>query len=178
MTAIPFCPSSAAPRLAAEPSLTPFLKWPGGKSQELPAISAAAPDLLGRFVDPFVGGGSVLLAAPADVPAVVNDACQDLVAIYRAAASQEAAFREVISALAAAWDGLTERDGVFEDLADIFLHGSPIEAKSWLQRHRGDLTSLLAPTGPSLPDLFFAQAARDLPTKFERMRQQSASRRS
>jgi len=34
------------------PDLTPFIKWPGGKSDELLAIAAAAPPLGGRYIDP------------------------------------------------------------------------------------------------------------------------------
>src|SRR3989304_10203868 len=45
------------PRIEASPTLTPFLKWPGGKSSELPLIAALAPPLTGRLIDPFVGGG-------------------------------------------------------------------------------------------------------------------------
>lgn len=30
-------------RLAVSPGLVPFVKWPGGKTQELPAIASAVP---------------------------------------------------------------------------------------------------------------------------------------
>ena len=69
----------AAPRISPDPQLTPFIKWPGGKSMELPAIAMAAPALTGRFIDPFVGGGSVLFATPTDIAAQVNDASRDLI---------------------------------------------------------------------------------------------------
>lgn len=71
-------------------------------------------------MDPFVGGGSVLLATPAAVPAVVNDACRDLglvlVGLYSAVASQDLAFRQAVTALAAAWDGLAQRENLFTDI--------------------------------------------------------------
>jgi DNA adenine methylase len=171
LTANALSPSLDSPRIAAEPSLTPFLKWPGGKSQELPAIAAAAPPLEGRLVDPFVGGGSVLLATPSVVRALVNDACRDLVGLYTAAASQDPAFRQAVTALAAAWDRLAERDSLFADLADIYLRGTSNGAEFWLEHHRADLGSLLGSCGPSLLDLFLVQAVRDLPTKFIRMRE-------
>src|SRR5450755_3443908 len=84
--------TSATTRLDGSPALSPFLKWPGGKTLELPAIAAAAPVLDGRFIDPFLGGGSVFLAAPVEVPALVNDACRDLVELYTSAASRSRAF--------------------------------------------------------------------------------------
>ena len=74
-------PSFLPPRLEARPLVPPFLKWPGGKSQELPSIAALAPPLTGRLIDPFVGGGAVLLATPPVVAAWANDACPELVAL-------------------------------------------------------------------------------------------------
>ena len=53
------------PRLDPAPRLTPFIKWPGGKGAELRSIAGASPILNGRFIEPFVGGASVLLAVPA-----------------------------------------------------------------------------------------------------------------
>ena len=85
------------PRLEARPLVTPFLKWPGGKSQELPAIAAAAPPLTGRLIDPFVGGGAILFAAPPEVAAWANDACPDLVGLYTSAAARD---ETVIAAIA------------------------------------------------------------------------------
>ena len=81
------------PRIESPPRLLPFLKWPGGKSDELSVITAAAPALTGRFIDPFVGGGSVLLATPIEVPAWANDACADLVRLYTAAGASDALAR-------------------------------------------------------------------------------------
>jgi DNA adenine methylase len=162
--------SPVPPRLEGVPGLVPFLKWPGGKSQELPAIAATAPPLTGRFIDPFVGGGAVLFATPAAVPAVVNDACRDLIGMYTAAAAREPAFRQAVTALAAAWDRLADRASLFTDLADIFLRGTLHGADSWLEHHRVALRSVLEPAGPGLADHFLARAARDLPVKFERMR--------
>ncbi len=67
--------------------LSPFLKWPGGKSSELAKIASAAPHFTpDRFIDPFVGGGSVLLAVDPSIPAIVNDICPELIDLYRSGA--------------------------------------------------------------------------------------------
>jgi DNA adenine methylase len=157
-------------RLQGEPSLTPFLKWPGGKSQEIPLIAALSPDLEGRLIDPFVGGGSVLFATPAEVPADVNDACRDLIGLYRAAADGDPAFRVAVTALAAAWDGLSERAALFDELGELYSRGGAQAADTWYLGHRLDLERLTAPAGSDLVDLFLAKVARDVPDKFERMR--------
>ena len=88
--------------------VAPLLKWPGGKTRELPAILAALPDDVGRLVDPFVGGGAVLFALPPTVPAVVNDASEDLVDLYRRVQARDPVMFARADALATWWDGLGE----------------------------------------------------------------------
>jgi DNA adenine methylase len=60
-------------------AIKPFLKWPGGKSAELLGISELAPKEFDRYIDPFVGGGSVLLAVANSTPALCNDICPELI---------------------------------------------------------------------------------------------------
>lgn len=157
-------------RLAASPILTPFLKWPGGKSQELPSIAAAAPALTGRYIDPFVGGGSVLLAVPDEVEAWANDAAEDLMDLYRAAADQRWAFRQAVSGVARAWDELALLDDVYQSLADAFLGGSSGLATVVAVRSQRSFGCVLDMAGPGLDDAFAARLSKDLPAKFERMR--------
>lgn len=157
-------------RLAASPVLAPFLKWPGGKSQELPAIAAAAPALTGRYIDPFVGGGSVLLAVPEDVEAWVNDAAEDLIELYRVAAEERGTFRDVVSGVARAWDGLGAFDEVYRTLAEEFLGGSSgLETVSLAGRGQA-FKRVLDAAGPGLDDAFAARLSKDVPSKFDRMR--------
>ncbi len=169
----PLVDLDAAPaprRLAAAPALTPFLKWPGGKTQELPAIAALAPPLTGRFVDPFVGGGSVLFAVPAEVPALANDACRDLVSLYLAAATREPVVRGTVTALAGAWEQLRALDELFAELGAAFEALDLARAERALTLRLGALSGLLETTGPGLASGFLERAKRDLPLKFLRMR--------
>jgi DNA adenine methylase len=157
-------------RMAALPGLTPFLKWPGGKSQELAAIARAAPPLTGRFIDPFVGGGSVLLAVPEGIEAWANDAAEDLIELYRAAAEERWAFRHAAEGVAEAWDALRSFEELYRGLADDFLDGSSGLAAVAIGTRTRDLESALALAGPGLEDVFRTRLARDLPAKFHRMR--------
>lgn len=157
-------------RLMASPALTPFLKWPGGKSQELAAIAAAAPPLTGRFIDPFVGGGSVLLAVPDEVEAWANDAAEDVVELYRAAAGERWSFRVAVQAVADAWDGLRSLDELYRGLADDFLAGMSGLAVVRNEQRARWLDGVVALAGPGLDVVFGARLAKDLPAKFERMR--------
>lgn len=157
-------------RIAATPGLTPFLKWPGGKSQELAAIARAAPPLTGRFIDPFVGGGSVLLAVPEGIEAWANDAAEDLIELYRAAAEERWAFRHAAEGVAEAWEALRSLEELYRGLADDFLDGSSgLAAVTVGSRTRG-LELALALAGPGLDDVFRTRLAKDLPAKFQRMR--------
>ncbi|MGH2512287.1 MAG: DNA adenine methylase [Candidatus Limnocylindrales bacterium] len=152
-----------SPRIDPSAALHPFLKWPGGKTHELAGIAAAAPPLAGRFIDPFVGGGSVLLATPAEVPALANDACRDLIQIYHATARGDALFRAEVDELARAWDALAVLDGVYSDLARSFTEGSDPAG------------ALAAMTGAGrLADAVAARTADEVPAKFARIRRVEA----
>lgn len=156
--------------IAASPALAPFLKWPGGKSQELAAIARAAPPLTGRYIDPFVGGASVLLAVPEGIEAWANDASDDLVELYRAAAEERWAFRHAAEGVAEAWEALRSFEELYRSLADDFLDGSPgLRARPTRSQARG-LELAVALGGPGLEEVFSARLAKDLPAKFRRMR--------
>lgn len=161
--------------IEAPPTLTPFIKWPGGKSDELPAIAAAAPPLSGRYIDPFVGGGSVLLATPADVPAWANDACADLVALYEAAAARDQPFRAALDALAKAWAAFADLGSLYSELATAFRGGEARSSAGVPEGHLYSLLELLADAGPGLAGFYMARVQRDLPIKVGRMRLVQAS---
>jgi len=169
-------PARALDRIDPLGRLMPFLKWPGGKGQELAAIGAAAPTLSARLIDPFVGGGSILLATPAEVPAEANDACRDLVELYVAAARGNLAFRQAVDGVAAAWDGLARLGQLYVELADAFEVGAADRTNQALATYAPALRSVLDQAGPGLASAVAARIARDLPAKFVRMRRLQARR--
>lgn len=61
--------------------LKPVLKWVGGKRQLLPQISPLIPEDISLYVEPFIGGGAVLLNQhPAH--ARINDYNAELINVY------------------------------------------------------------------------------------------------
>lgn len=58
----------------------PFLKWAGGKQRLLPQLLPLLP-LKDRLIEPFVGAGSVFLAADYD-RYLLNDANSDLIGVW------------------------------------------------------------------------------------------------
>ena len=163
-------PSFLPPRLEARPLVPPFLKWPGGKSQELPSIATLAPPLTGRLIDPFVGGGAVLLATPPVVAAWANDACPELVALYAAAASRDDAVRGAIAGVANAWDGLSSIPELCDDLAEAFLAGSRARVARLLEHWQGTLHEVADRAGATIAERFGLRVERELLAKLERMR--------
>ena len=59
----------------------PVLKWAGGKTQLLPQIYPRLPKKFDRYIEPFIGGGSVsfTLAHPATT---INDFNEELINTY------------------------------------------------------------------------------------------------
>jgi len=101
--------------------LKPLLKWPGGKTRELPVLTNLLAGDYRRYVEPFVGGGACLFALkPAE--AVINDVNPDLVGLYRAVRDDDPMIREKLSDLVDLWDVRIRRltDAVGARLVDAF----------------------------------------------------------
>jgi DNA adenine methylase len=68
-----------------EPKAVPFLRWIGGKKNFVPALAPQIKNYLeetgGHYVEPFVGGGAMMLAL--GLPKmVINDIITDLSSVY------------------------------------------------------------------------------------------------
>ena len=63
-------------------SVTPFVKWAGGKRQLLTQIRERMPEKYDRYYEPFVGGGAVVFEL-LPKKAIINDINQSLVNAYR-----------------------------------------------------------------------------------------------
>lgn len=61
--------------------MTPFFKWAGGKTKELPKIKQYLPKKINTFYEPFVGGGAVWFDLN-HTPSVVNDKWFDIYNFY------------------------------------------------------------------------------------------------
>ena len=58
-----------------------FIKWAGGKEKELPIILSNLPNKFERYIEPFVGGGSVYLNINCD-KSIINDKSDELILLY------------------------------------------------------------------------------------------------
>ncbi len=64
------------------PSLTPFIKWAGGKRQLLSQIKERMPKTYDKYYEPFIGGGAVIYDL-LPTKAVINDINRALINAYR-----------------------------------------------------------------------------------------------
>lgn len=58
-----------------------FIKWAGGKEKELPIILSNLPKKYNRYIEPFVGGGSVYLNINCE-DSIINDKSDELIMLY------------------------------------------------------------------------------------------------
>ncbi len=63
--------------------MVPFLKWPGGKRWFVARYASLLPTSFGRYIEPFLGGGSVFFHLQ-PVRAILGDTNAELIAMYRA----------------------------------------------------------------------------------------------
>lgn len=95
----------AGPGLETE-RLVPFLKWAGGKEQELKHILPLVPPFE-RFYEPFIGGGAVFFSLHPQ-KSFINDKSFELCHLYRMIAQQNAAFFDALHALLCGWQTISK----------------------------------------------------------------------
>lgn len=79
-------------------SITPFVKWAGGKRQLLPQIKERMPKQYNTYFEPFVGGGAVIFdLLPAN--ALINDINKALVNTYKQIQNAPEIFLKVVKNL-------------------------------------------------------------------------------
>jgi DNA adenine methylase len=149
--------------------LSPFLKWPGGKTSELDRISRALPSgKTERFLDPFVGGGSVFLAVNSQIPAEVNDICPELINLYIGAASKNRELEFHLNQIAGTWSELSE---VEDDLILITreLMKSRVEIGTLVAHVIKSSSKLMRAYGDDFTSGYVQRLKSDLPKKIARI---------
>ena len=82
----------------SDASLSPFVKWAGGKRQLLNEIKKRMPKGFYRYYEPFVGGGAVVFDILPE-NAVINDINRALINAYRQICKEPKAFLNIINSL-------------------------------------------------------------------------------
>ena len=146
-----------------EDTVKPFIKWAGGKSEELPVIKRHLPmQQIRRYIEPFVGGGAVYLGL-GRYPAYVNDKSEELVDLYRCVRDADEQFFATID--------MYEHD--FRSI-DALIDNSPedvlktyhkeISVDEFIESHLSELKKI----GAVNEDIFLKEAKRNLTLKINR----------
>lgn len=148
--------------------LTPFLKWPGGKSGELKKIAMAAPQKASRFLEPFLGGGSVLLSIDEAIPAHGNDMVPELIELYRGGAKADEALHSELWKHVVAWRSFSEHRDLWTSMAKGFMVGNT-ELSAAMTKISALTASKLADFDDFFRAVFEKRLAADLPKKIGRI---------
>ncbi len=99
--------------------LTAFLKWAGGKEQELKHILPLIP-AFSTYYEPFVGGGAVFFSIEAKKK-IINDKSYELFNLYVAIQQQDNTFFHALESILSAWQSISrfvDNDG--EALVEMY----------------------------------------------------------
>ncbi len=99
-------------------SLSPLLKWTGGKYREYKYFSNIIPKFE-RYVEPFFGGGGVFFALEYSFKAFVNDKSEDLISFYKLLGDEN--FKINLLELCNLWDKIIEiKEDIRENIIFVF----------------------------------------------------------
>ncbi len=97
--------------------LTPFIKWAGGKEQELVHILPNVPENYNRYLEPFVGGGAVYLSIE-NKDIIINDKSEELINLYKMLQEGNQEFYDKIDAIYYNWKALEK---IVEKHSQLFV---------------------------------------------------------
>ncbi|MCI9617244.1 MAG: DNA adenine methylase [Eubacterium sp.] len=106
-----------------------FIKYPGGKANELEIIEKNKPENIKRYFEPFVGGGSVYFDFEIK-RSYINDKSEDLIILYKYIKNKNEEFIRLVKDVNDAWKSLDTKNNNFrfdfircnEDLDEIYRH--------------------------------------------------------
>ena len=99
--------------------LAPIIKWPGGKEKELKYILPNTPNFK-RFIEPFVGGGSVFMGIEAD-KYCINDLSSELIDLYRCIDKSDKDFFSYTAMMDVSWNQSVNFYNAHPELREIYL---------------------------------------------------------
>ena len=96
--------------------MLPLIKWPGGKTSELPVIKQYLPESYASYVEPFFGGGALYFDLLPE-KATINDVSKNLMTLYRFIGEGNTRFCKCMYGIADEWDLVKQYCG---DKAEFF----------------------------------------------------------
>ena len=159
--------------------LTPFLKWAGGKAQEIKYILPLIPSSFERYYEPFIGGGAVFFALQA-ARSFINDLSPELFLLYTMIAEQNADFFSALDALFYSWQaisGMVDREvaqltHVYTLYATDVYSEEEIEKRlvDFVQQYQQEFAAIAATCFSGYTENFMYELKRNLFSKTKRMK--------
>ncbi len=91
-------------------ALSPLLKWPGGKTNDLKCLREnfieLFPKKINDYYEPFLGGGAFWLTIQPSIKMYVNDFSSDLIKFYTCIKTQNQKFFDYINKMSDVWQTL------------------------------------------------------------------------
>lgn len=86
----------------------PFVKWPGGKSEEVNIIHRYIPNNIQNYIEPFLGGGACFLSLDVDIydRAYVNDFSDELIDLYKMIKQDNELFNNYLQDIWSLWSSM------------------------------------------------------------------------
>ncbi len=150
-------------------ALSPLLKWPGGKREDLKHIKEDFWDYLpknvDRFFEPFLGGGAVWLSIKSQ-QMYVNDLCDELIMFYTLVKKQDPTFFTIITNMAENWNVVA---AIIKDKHRYIYESSNDDNTAFLLKNKTLLeTGLFAPS--SYKGTYVETLIKSLTSKLENIR--------
>lgn len=99
--------------------MKPFIKWPGGKSEELGIILKNIPQKINKYYEPFIGGGAVYFGIDEFNSYHINDKSGELINIYRFIKEQNIYFFNAVKEIDNSWKVL---ENTLENHIEKFIY--------------------------------------------------------
>ncbi len=157
----------------------PIIKWPGGKEKELRYILPNLPQKIERYIEPFVGGGSVFAAIPAK-RFLINDKSEDLMSLYCAIKSKDYDFFSYAEDIDKIWKSVNKDFSVLPKIYQLYLKLREQDVSSeefkfallpLCKQIESDLASLVGKYFALSPDVLKKEVEKNLFRKTLRMRE-------
>ena len=158
--------------------LSPIIKWPGGKEKELKYIIPNAPTF-NRFIEPFVGGGSVFMGIEAE-EYLINDFSPELIELYRSIEINDKDFFKYTEMIDASWNNAIQFFQAKTQLKDTYIgYRKALIGKSELKEfvhsfclnNKQDILNIIGNDFSSLPCILVKEMETNLFRKMVRMRE-------
>ena len=160
--------------------MQPFIKWPGGKQEELKVIIPNLPKKIERYIEPFVGGGAVYLNIDKAEKLIINDKSKELISLYEHIKEQNKEFLDKLRAINHNWillEEIVEKN--HEELIENYIKFSNDELSDadfndflirFIIKHNDKLNGLLESSFNINIKNFINEIERNLKNKTKRMK--------